>query len=81
MISRQFDFDWPARSPDLSPVDFWFWGHVKRITYSQPCSNLDQLKLRITEACSSVTDNLEAVIDSIESRLSYLKDINGSQID
>jgi hypothetical protein len=25
---------WPPRSPDLTPLDFYFWGYVKQIVYS-----------------------------------------------
>ena len=21
--------EWPARSPDLTPMDFWLWGYLK----------------------------------------------------
>ncbi|EFN75683.1 hypothetical protein EAI_05404, partial [Harpegnathos saltator] len=24
---------WPARSPDLNPLDFYFWGALKAIVY------------------------------------------------
>ena len=44
VISRLTDTIWPAKSPDLSPLDFWFWGvamvEVRRV---QP-STLDELK-------------------------------------
>ena len=25
VISDKMDVPWPARSPDLSPLDYWFW--------------------------------------------------------
>jgi hypothetical protein len=25
VISRKAEFEWPARSPDLNPLDYWFW--------------------------------------------------------
>ena len=27
---------WPARSPDLNPLDFWLWGHLKAMVYAAP---------------------------------------------
>ncbi|KAJ4433250.1 hypothetical protein ANN_15509 [Periplaneta americana] len=24
---------WPARSPDLAPLDYFLWGHMKRLIY------------------------------------------------
>jgi hypothetical protein len=32
--------DWPARSPDLNPLDFWLWGHLKTLVYSAPINEL-----------------------------------------
>ncbi|EFN69121.1 hypothetical protein EAG_14837, partial [Camponotus floridanus] len=28
-IGRGGPIPWPARSPDLNPLDFFFWGHLK----------------------------------------------------
>ena len=30
IISHRFDFQWPARSSDLSPLDYFLWGYVKQ---------------------------------------------------
>ena len=32
-IGRRGAIDWPARSPDLSPSDFFLWGHLKEVVY------------------------------------------------
>ena len=29
-----FDVEWAARSPDLSPLDFFFWSMLKKKVYS-----------------------------------------------
>lgn len=29
IISRHFEMEWPPRSPDLNPLDFWLWGYLK----------------------------------------------------
>lgn len=31
-IGRGSDVDWPARSPDLTLKDFFFWSYIKSIT-------------------------------------------------
>ncbi len=28
-IANNGPFQWPARSPDLTPLDFFFWGEIK----------------------------------------------------
>ena len=30
VISRRTETPWPACSPDLSPLDFWFWGDMEQ---------------------------------------------------
>ena len=29
----EVDLHWPARSPDLNPLDFYIWGELKRLVY------------------------------------------------
>ena len=29
-ISRRGPIEWPPRSPDLNPLDFFLWGYLKR---------------------------------------------------
>ena len=39
--------EWPPRSPDLTPLDFFLWGYLKSKVYQTPPENLDELELRI----------------------------------
>ena len=68
-IGRRGAIDWAPRSPDLTPMDFFFWGYVKDLVYSQPTvRSLGELTERIehvfhtiptemcASACSSVGD-------------------------
>src|SRR5678815_5799280 len=32
-IGRGGHVAWPARSPDLTPLDYFLWGHVKSVVY------------------------------------------------
>lgn len=34
-IGRGGPVAWPARSPDLTPLDFYLWGEVKRLVYER----------------------------------------------
>ena len=45
---------WPARSPDLTPLDFFLWGYVKDHVYKVKIWDLAHLKDRITEAIDKV---------------------------
>jgi hypothetical protein len=37
---------WPPRSPDLNPLDFFLWGHLKNNVYSTPVNSREELLLR-----------------------------------
>lgn len=34
-IGRDGPINWPPRSPDISPLDFFLWGYVKDIVYQK----------------------------------------------
>ncbi|XP_050307733.1 uncharacterized protein LOC126744391 isoform X2 [Anthonomus grandis grandis] len=36
-IGRRGAIEWPPRSPDLSPLDFFLWGHLKSKVYETAC--------------------------------------------
>ena len=47
VISRYGDITWPARSPDLSPSDFFLWGYLKSQVFKAPAPNtVQELKHR-----------------------------------
>ena len=37
------DIAWPARSPDPTPLDFFFWGYVKDRIYKTDVNGIDHL--------------------------------------
>lgn len=58
-IGRYGPTNWPARSPDLSPLDFFLWGYVKQHVYNTNLdNNIEILKQKITEAVNSVTEDM-----------------------
>ena len=56
--SREFPIYWPARSPDISPLRFFFWGYVKSKVYTETFSNLYQLRTKN----ESVINNIDQAI-------------------
>lgn len=46
-IGRFGPVRWPARSPDLTPLDFFLWGHIKNEVYSTEVTTVEELKNRI----------------------------------
>lgn len=47
---------WPARSPDLNPLDFATWGHLKSLVYQTPVQNAEDLRNRIVQSCIVIKD-------------------------
>ena len=43
-MGRGGPIPWPARSPDLTPLDFWLWGYLKGIVYAQSPKTIPDLK-------------------------------------
>jgi hypothetical protein len=47
---------WPPRSPDLTPLDYFLWGHLKTVVYANPPTNLINSKQKIIAACNQLTE-------------------------
>ncbi|KAJ4451919.1 hypothetical protein ANN_03397 [Periplaneta americana] len=63
-IGRGGPIAWPPRSPDLNPLDFYLWGHLKSLVYSSPVPDLESLWNRIV-ACSEDIRNTPGVWDRV----------------
>jgi hypothetical protein len=44
----------PPRSPDVNPLDFYLWGHLKTLVYAVPVDNEEALHHRILDACRTI---------------------------
>lgn len=80
-ISIRGDLEWPARSPDLSPCDFYLWGYLKsRVYVNHPRSLLD-LKANIREEIANLpADTLVRVIANTRNRYMQCKDNGGRHL-
>jgi hypothetical protein len=73
---------WPARSPDLTPLDFYLWGHLKDLVYATPPQGPDDLRNRVTAACRLVTNAmLQDVRDNLYRRLQTCVATEGGHIE
>jgi hypothetical protein len=45
---------WPPRSPDLSPPDFFLWGHLKVHVYDSNPHTTEDMKANISEPVASI---------------------------
>ena len=57
IVALNHDIEWPARSPNLTPCDFFLWGYLKSKVYVTPPENMNQLRYRITEEVNQLKDD------------------------
>lgn len=60
-IGRYGPVHWPARSPDLTPLDFYVWGRLKSEVYRVPIQNKNHLIARIRESCAAMRANHDEI--------------------
>ena len=79
-IGRGGPMLWPARSPDLNPLDFFVWGFIKEQVYATPPQDVEEVRNRINAAVLQITpERLERVIQTIPRRLQLCLDTDGFQ--
>ena len=57
LISLQTEHEWALHSPDLNPLDFWFWGASKGVVYTNKPHTLVQLKQNMETYTAEVTND------------------------
>jgi hypothetical protein len=76
--------NWPARSPDLNPLDFWLWGHLKTLVYSALFSDLEVLQQRVKNACQEILVKpgiFDRVRTSVRRRAESCVEMHGNHIE
>jgi hypothetical protein len=68
-IGRGVPIAWLPRSPDLTAMKYFLWGHLKTVVYSLKPRSLDKLKVRITNAIPEICEQqLRNVFNELEYR-------------
>ncbi|GFT03378.1 putative DD41D transposase [Trichonephila clavipes] len=79
LISRFGPVNWPPRSCDLTPPDYFLWGYVKSLVYADKPQTLDHLEDNIRRVIADIRPQmLEKVIENWTSRLDYIRASRGS---
>ena len=77
-IGRRGPVEWPARSPDLTPLDFFLWGVLKNKVFSDKPKTLNDLKQSIIIAWEDITPEMcKKVTKSIIERCHHCIANNG----
>jgi len=81
-IANNGPIRWPARSPDLSPLDFNFWGVLKNIIYSKRNNTVEELRDNFEEALRSVKNiHIRNSMNSVRRRCQLCINANGLQFE
>ncbi|GFV65586.1 uncharacterized protein TNCV_778721 [Trichonephila clavipes] len=79
LTSRFGPVNWPARSCDLTPLDYFLWVYIKSLVYADKPQTLDHLEDNIRRVVADIRPQmLEKVIENWTSRLDYIRASRGS---
>ncbi|GFV25852.1 zonadhesin [Trichonephila clavipes] len=79
LISRFGPVNWPPRSCDLTPLDYFLWGYVKSLVYADKLQTLDHLEDNIRRVIADIRQQmLEKVLENWTPRLDYIRASRGS---
>ncbi|BFZ07560.1 hypothetical protein BsWGS_10599 [Bradybaena similaris] len=69
---------WPARSPELTPLDYYLWGFLKGNVYKTNVHTIEELKEAIRNAIQEITtDTLSKVFDNMKRRVQTCLEARG----
>jgi len=81
-MGRYGPIRWPARSPDLNPLDFFFWGYCKELIYKTLPEDLEDIDTRLRHAVWAIEENLmEEVQNNLLRRMRACVRMNGGHFE
>ena len=81
-IGRSGPTVWPARSPDLTCLDFFLWGYMKSMVYETDVDSEEDLVARIVSAAGRIreTPGIFGRVREIKARrFTVCLDVNGRE--
>jgi hypothetical protein len=80
-LGRGGPVSWPARSPDLNPLDFFLWRHLKEIVYRDPPTDIEDLTAKFHAAVATVDADMLRVQASIPRRAVACQRMHGGHFE
>lgn len=84
IVALNHAVEWPPRSPDLTPLDFFLWGYLKSKVYVTPPANLDDLEMRIRNEMDILRQDRTMVrraVNSMTARAGLCVQRNGGHVE
>lgn len=78
-IRRLGPWNWPPRSPDLTPLDFYLWGTLKDRVYKTPVHNREELERRVIQEIENLdpAEIRAATTNVVHRRIQKCLEVNG----
>jgi len=70
-LGRGGSFAWAPRLPDLTPLDYYLWGHMKTFVYETKVESRAALHDRIFAAAEHIRNHPDNVASATPSLLTY----------
>lgn len=81
IISRNGPVNWPPRSCDLTPLDYFLWGYVKSLVYVDKPQTIDALEANIIRVIGGIpAEMLEKVVENWTHRMDHLRASRGQHL-
>lgn len=61
VIALHLPVEWPPRSPDLTPCDYFLWGYLKDKVYRTPPQDINDLRMKIQHEADVLRENPELI--------------------
>ena len=84
VVTLNHAVEWPPRSPDLTPLDFFLCGYIKSKVYTTPSANLDDLEMRIRDEMNILRQDRAMVrraVNSMTARAELCLQRNGGHVE
>ena len=83
-IGQQGAIAWPPRSPDLTPLDFYLWGHMKWLVYTLSSINEEDLVNKIMDDAIAIKNDPGVIQNAMQSILEQARlyiDVGGGHFE
>ena len=84
IVAMNHPVEWPPRSPDLTPCDYFLWGFLKGKVFVTPPRDLGDLRARIVEAVDALRQDrgmIRRVVRSMRSRAQTCIERDGGHVE
>lgn len=82
IISNKSAIEWPPYSPDLNPLDYWFWSHLKKAVGFNDPKTVSEVKTLATGICQDTTElEIRNAIDDFLVRIDCMEFYQGQHFE